>query len=159
MTLPPQKSRFATVPLTSEHELTSPGSAAEQAGTPSCGGHSFWSVAVTGPLNTTTAEAIVRGTAEELPWLTAVFPTDDGATNAAEELLLRTIWHLQLAGFQAGRQQNPSGAISKDKLTIMIDGSWHSYDVYSLGYAGRATTVQFMEVWPPNYVPSPGIPD
>ena len=29
------------------------------------------------------------------------------------------IWHLHLAGFQAGRQRNPSGAISIDKLTIV----------------------------------------
>ena len=33
------------------------------------------------------------------------------------------IWHLRLAGFQAGRQKNPSGAISDDKLTIICGRS------------------------------------
>ncbi|HEY3384091.1 MAG TPA: hypothetical protein VGK32_20195 [Vicinamibacterales bacterium] len=105
------------------------------------------------------AQAVVYGTAKEFPSLLVVFSTEDQAVSAAEELLLRTIWHLQLAGFQAGRQKNPSGAISKDKLTIMIGGAWHAYDIYSLGYAGKATTVQFIEVTPPNYLPSSGIRD
>jgi hypothetical protein len=74
-------------------------------------------------------------------------------------LLLRTIWHLQLAGFQASRQKNPSGAISNDKLTIFIDGAWKVYDIYSLGFAGRPTTVQMLEITGANPVPEAGIPD
>ena len=81
-------------------------------------------------------------------------------TPAAGEVLLRTIWHLQLAGFQAGRQRNPSGALSNDKLTIFIDGAWHAYDVFNdLGAPGVPMKVQFWEVAPANYVPDPGIPD
>ena len=78
---------------------------------------------------------------------------------AADQLLRRTIWHLQLAGFQAAGQRNPSGAISSDKLTIFINGGWHVYDIYSLGVAGRATTVQFFEVPLPNPYQRPLIPD
>jgi hypothetical protein len=111
-----------------------------------------------GPLSASRAEAVVFGTFDEFPGLHAVFNSDGEAEGAAEELLLRTIWHLQLAGFQAGRQRNPSGVISKDKLTINI-GGWHVYDVYSLGFAGRATTVQFLEVPLPSHVPDGGIPD
>jgi len=49
---------------------------------------------------------------------------------AAAELLRRAIWHLHLAGYQSGRQRNPSGAISNDKLTIAIDGAWRAYDIF-----------------------------
>jgi hypothetical protein len=112
-----------------------------------------------GPATTDRASQVVFGTAAEFPHLTRVFGSDSQAIGAAEELLRRTIWHLHLAGFQAGRQRNPSGAISNDKLTILIGGSWHVYDVYSLGYAGRATNVQFFEVPAPNHVPDGGIPD
>ena len=112
-----------------------------------------------GPPTTDRASQVVFGTASEFPQLTRVFGSDSQATNAAEELLRRTIWHLHLAGFDAGRQRNPSGAISNDKLTILIGGSWHVYDIFSLGYAGRATTVQFFEVPAPNHIPDGGIPD
>jgi hypothetical protein len=105
------------------------------------------------------ARRVVFGTADEFPHLTAVFNSDGEALAAAEELLRRTIWHLQLAGFEAGRQRNPSSAISKDKMTIFADGRWGVYDVYSLGYRGRATTVLFIEVPRPNHVPDEGIPD
>lgn len=112
-----------------------------------------------GPLTRDGGWAVIKNTFDEFPRLHAVFSSTTEAELAAEQLLLHTIWHLQLYGFQAGRQRNPSGAISKDKLTLFIDGAWHSYDVYSLGVAGRATTVQMLEVWPPNHVPDPGIPD
>jgi hypothetical protein len=109
--------------------------------------------------NVSCAERVVYATSDEYPWLTDTFSSDDQASAASTELLLRTIWHLQLAGFQAGRQRNPSGLISGDKLTILIGGSWHAYDTMSLGYAGRATTVQFLEIGSPNYVPDSGIAD
>src|SRR5206468_7964135 len=64
-----------------------------------------------GPLSEARARQVVFATAEEFPYLTAVFGSDDEAVAAADQLLLRTIWHLQLAGYQAGRQRNPSGAI------------------------------------------------
>ncbi|PYR37269.1 MAG: hypothetical protein DMF90_07400 [Acidobacteria bacterium] len=111
-----------------------------------------------GGLTVERAQQVVLGTACEFPQLTAVFPTDSQALAAADELLRRSIWHLHLAGYQAGRQRNPSGAISSDKLTIFI-GGWHAYDIFSLGYAGVATRVQFFEVTPANPVPDGGIPD
>ena len=104
------------------------------------------------------AQQVVFGTFDEFPALHAVFGSEAAAEDAAEQLLLRTIWHLHLAGFQAGRQQNPSGVISKDKLTINI-GGWHAYDIFSLGFAGRATTVQFFEIGSPVYIAHAGIPD
>ncbi len=71
--------------------------------------------------------AITRATADEYPHL-----RDDGMNGAAmEELLRRIIWHLQLNGIEAARQQNPSGRVSTDKLAARIDGQWQAYDVLS----------------------------
>lgn len=112
-----------------------------------------------GPLSADRARQVVFATANEFPRLLRVFGSENEAVGAAAELLRRTIWHLQLAGYQAGKQRNPSGAISADKVTIIIDGSWHVYDIYSLGIAGRATTVQFIEVTPAGHVPDSGLPD
>ena len=112
-----------------------------------------------GPLSTERAQQVVFATAAEFPGLMAVFGSDAQAEGAAEQLLLRTIWHLQQAGYQAARQRNPSGAISKDKLTIFLNGAWQAYDIFRLGFAGSATQVQFFQVDLPNPVPDPGIPD
>ena len=112
-----------------------------------------------GPLTVDRAQQVVFATAAEFPNLIAVFNTDSEAEGAAAQLLLRTIWHLQLAGYQAARQRNPSGAISGDKLNIYVNGAWHAYDIFSLGFAGRATTVQFFEVTPASPLADPGIPD
>jgi hypothetical protein len=99
-----------------------------------------------GPLNEERAKQIVFGTAKEFPQLTRVFGSEGEAVGAADQLLRRTLWHLQLGGFQANGQKNPSGAISSDKITIMINGTWRLFDIYSLGVAGRATTVQWLEI-------------
>jgi hypothetical protein len=112
-----------------------------------------------GPLSEARAKDVVFATAREFPHLTSVFGSEGEAVGAADQLLRRTIWHLQLAGYQASGQKNPSGAISSDKLTIFVNGAWHVYDVYSLGVAGRATTVQFFEVPLPNPYPRNLIPD
>jgi len=112
-----------------------------------------------GPLTAEQARLVVFATAAEFPHLTQVFGTDQEALDAASELLERTIWHLQLAGFAAGRQRNPSGTISEDKVTITIGGSWHVYDIFSLGFAGRATTVQFIELTGADHVDDPGRAD
>ena len=112
-----------------------------------------------GPLTVDRAQQVVFATAAEFPQLFRVFGSDSEAEGAAQQALLRTIWHLQLAGYQAARQRNPSGAISGDKLNIYVDGGWHAYDIYSLGFAGRATTVQFFEVTPASPLADPGIPD
>ena len=112
-----------------------------------------------GPLSVDRASEVVFATGNEFPGLTAVFPSDEQAVAAAEELLRRTIWHLQLAGYQAARQRNPSGAISNDKLCIFIDGRWHAFDIFRLGFAGSATRVQFLEITGENPVADGGIPD
>lgn len=130
----------------------SPGPGGGGGGNPA-GGH------LTGPLTEALASQIVQGTATEFPHLVAVFGTEGEAVSAADQLLLRTIWHLKLAGFNAARQKNPSGAISSDKISIHINGGWHCYDIYSLGVAGRATSVHWLEVPLPNPVASGGIAD
>jgi hypothetical protein len=112
-----------------------------------------------GPLSIERAQQVVLATSKEFPHLTAVFPSEQQAVAAADQLLARTVWHLQLAGFQAARQRNPSGLISSDKLSIFLGGAWHVYDIYSLGVAGRASKVQWIEVPLPNPVANPGIPD
>jgi len=112
-----------------------------------------------GPSTEDRARQVVFGTAAEFSYLTRVFGSEGEAVAAASELLDRTIWHLQLAGFQAGRQRNPSGLVSEDKVTIFVSGSWHVYDIFSLGFAGRATTVQFVEITGANPVPTSGRAD
>ena len=113
-----------------------------------------------GPLAGGRAEQVVRATAGEFPYLLASRPTDAESLANADELLRRMIWHMQLAGFDAGRQRNPSGALSSDKMTVFADGAWHAYDVfYSVGTANQPTTVIFLEVFPANPVADGGIPD
>ena len=104
------------------------------------------------------ASQIVYGCGVEFPGLVAASSGIDQTEARAEELLLRTIWHLQLAGFQSARQRNPSQAISKDKLNIVIDGAWHTYDIFSLGSNGVVIT-GLNEISGTNPVPESGIPD
>jgi hypothetical protein len=113
-----------------------------------------------GPLTTVRAQQTVFATSAEFAHLRAPRPTQAQAQSAAEELLRRTIWHLRLAGFPAGRQRNPSGAISNDKLTIAIDGGWRAYDIFmDYGRPGVTMRVIFLEVFPANSVADSGIPD
>jgi hypothetical protein len=113
-----------------------------------------------GPLSADRAEQVVRATADEFAHLRAPRGTESEAVSAAEELLLRTIWHLRLAGYNAGRQRNPSGAISNDKLTIHIDGAWRAFDVfYDYGRPNTQMQIIFLEVFPAHAIDYPGIPD
>lgn len=113
-----------------------------------------------GPLTAARAQQVVFATADEFPSLRAPRPTEAQAVAAAEELLRRTIWHLQLAGYPSGRQRNPSGAISNDKLTVAIDGAWRAYDIFmDYGVPGQETRVIFLEVFPANSVSDSGIAD
>ena len=113
-----------------------------------------------GPLSSDRAHQVVDATAREFPHLITAKSTESESVANAVELLRRMIWHLQLAGFQAGRQKNPSGAVSGDKMTIFADGAWHAYDVFfSYGTPGVATEVIFWEVYPPSTLADGGIPD
>jgi hypothetical protein len=113
-----------------------------------------------GPLSSERAWQVVQNTAAEFPNLTAPY-TDVGLKRAlTEELLLRTIWHLRLAGYNAGRQRNPSGAISIDKLTVHIDGTWRAYDIYTnFDVPGVPLGIIWWEVFPAGHVPDDGISD
>ncbi|HUR35342.1 MAG TPA: hypothetical protein VM032_16170 [Vicinamibacterales bacterium] len=113
-----------------------------------------------GPLSMTRAEQVINATADEFPGLRTARPSEAEAGAAATELLRRMIWHLRRAGFDAGRQKNPSGAISGDKLTVFADGAWHAVDVfYDYGTAGVPVKVIFWEVFPANPLPDEGIAD
>jgi hypothetical protein len=107
-----------------------------------------------------TMEEIIWGTADEYPELLEAEDNEHETELKAEELLLRIIWHLKLYGFDAARQKNPSGAISKDKFTIFIRGTWRTYDIFRLGSAHVDNEVVHPEdVGAPNPQPNDGIPD
>jgi len=113
-----------------------------------------------GPVSMMRAEQVVNATADEFPGLTVSRGSEGEAQAAATELLRRVIWHLRHAGFEAGRQKNPSGAISGDKLTVFADGSWRAVDIfYDYGTPGVPVKVIFWEVFPANPVADEGIPD
>ncbi len=114
-----------------------------------------------GPLSDLRASQVIFATGDEFPHLLA--PIGDVGQKAAnaDEMLLRCIWHLQHAGFQAGRQRNPSGAISTDKLTVVLDDQrWHAYDIMTnWDIGGVATRLIWFEVTPPSPLANGGIPD
>ena len=113
------------------------------------------------PSGLTAREAgkIVCGVGFEFPSLLAPVADDVARQDQAEEFVLRAIWHLQQAGFTAGRQQNPSGLLSKDKLAVIVDGITRVYDVLTLNDFSVAMDTQMVEVPAPNLVPDPGTPD
>jgi hypothetical protein len=103
---------------------------------------------------------IIYGTADEYPELLEAEDNEAETVGKAEELLLRIIWHLKQYGFDAARQRNPSGAISNDKFTIFIRGTWRTYDIFRLGSAHVDNEVVPPEdVGAPNPQPNDGIPD
>jgi hypothetical protein len=113
-----------------------------------------------GPLTAARAQQVVFATSNEFAHLKAPRSTEAQARAAGEELLRRTIWHLRVAGYQSGRQKNPSGAISNDKLTVAIDGAWRAYDIFmDYGAPGVAMRVIFKEVFPANSLADSGISD
>jgi hypothetical protein len=112
-----------------------------------------------GPLTVDLASQVPFAVVREYPYLNRTPGSDDEGTQLSEELVLRSIWHLKLLGFDAGRQRNPSGAISNDKLTILINGQWRAFDIASMGYAGHPMQVIFLEIGSPNPIGYPGLPD
>jgi hypothetical protein len=119
-------------------------------------------VAPGSPLTAITAGMIVCGTGREYSALKAV--TVDLATRQAnaEELIRRMIWHLQQAGFTAGRQNNSATGlrISNDKITVEISGTMRAYDV--LGAYDEFTsilTTRMGQVFPARYIADTGVAD
>ena len=112
-----------------------------------------------GPLNAVRAGQLVCGTGNEFSALKNPVATSAIRQANLEELLRRMIWHLQQGGFTAGRQQNPSGVISQDKLTVIVDGVLRAYDVFSGGPPSDPVTTHMDEVAPPVMVSDAGIPD
>lgn len=114
----------------------------------------------TGTLTAELAGKIICGCGNEFPALLA--PTADAATRDANitQLLSRMIWHLQLSGFVAGKQRNPSGVISNNKLTVQIDGGYYAYDVIvsANDYTVQAHT-GMSRVCPADYVADAGTAD
>jgi hypothetical protein len=115
-----------------------------------------------GPLSDARAEQVSLATSNEFSHLLA--PTNDVNQKIAnaEEMLLRVIWHLQLAGYNAARQRNPSGAVSNDKLAVFLtdDNRWHTYDIMTnFDIPGATTRMIWFHIEGANPVPSGGIPD
>jgi hypothetical protein len=106
-------------------------------------------------------DLIAEATFNEFQALAQPTATIEEKQNNTEELLRRTIWHLQLAGYQSGRQKNPSGAISRDKLSVQLEnGAWMAYDLYTdWDVPERITRRVFVPVGEGNYVPDSGVPD
>ena len=110
-------------------------------------------------LDAFTAGQIVCGTANEFPSLLAATANQPARDANVLELLGRMIWHLQQAGFTAGKQKNPSGTISTDKLTVQIAGELRAYDTMSLTSFTVPLTTHMIQVFPANYVADGGIHD
>jgi len=113
-----------------------------------------------GGLSAVHAGQIVGGTMNEFVALRN--PTPDEATRLtnADELVRRIIWHLQQAGFTAGRQKNPSGLISKDKITVEVDGVLRAYDIFiDLSGFTKQLKGHMGEVGPAKMATDSGIPD
>jgi hypothetical protein len=134
---------------------TDDGQGAQGCATSGADGH----VAPGTPLTAITVGQIVCGTAREYDSLRAA--AGDAATRLANqiELLLRVIWHLNLAGFTAGRQRNPSGLISNDKLTVQVGGVYRSWDIFQGVSFGIYLPVHMIEVFPAEYIAEAGTPD
>lgn len=112
-----------------------------------------------GLLNAIRAGQIVCGTGNEFIALRNPVATDAERQANNIELVLRMIWHLREAGFTAGRQQNPSGALAQQKLCVVVDGVTRAYEVLNGVDKSVQTPTQMEEVAPPNLVDDAGIPD
>jgi len=113
-----------------------------------------------GLLTAVRAGQIICGTGNEFSALKNATATEEERTANLNELLQRMIWHLKQAGFQAGRQRNPSGAISPDKLCVIVEGVTRAYDIFfdASNFLAPMTT-QMHETAPPVLVDDAGIPD
>lgn len=112
-----------------------------------------------GLLTAVRAGQIICGTGNE--WSALKNPVATLAERSANnvELLRRMIWHLQQAGFTAGRQQNPSGAISEQKLCVIVDGVLRAYEVLDGVPIDQPIPTLMEETAPPVLVSDAGISD
>jgi hypothetical protein len=112
-----------------------------------------------GLLDAVRAGQIICGTGNE--WSALKNVTADQATRDTNtvELLRRMIWHLQQAGFTSGRQKNPSGAISKDKLCVVVSTVLRVYDIFPGVDYTQPLTTQMLETAPAVLIDDAGIPD
>jgi hypothetical protein len=111
------------------------------------------------PLNGVTVGQVICGTGDEFPSLLAAVASLAAREANNEELIGRMIWHLQRAGFAAGKQRNPSQAISKDKITVRVNGVWYAFDVITgVDYTIPSST-QTLMVFPADTVADGGIAD
>lgn len=111
------------------------------------------------PLTAITAGQVVCGVGNEYSSLLAATGSQAARDANVLELLLRVIWHLQQAGFTAGRQRNPSGILSTDKVTIRIGAELRAYDIMALNPFTIPLSMHMIQVGSPNYVADPGTPD
>jgi uncharacterized membrane protein YgcG len=113
-----------------------------------------------GELTEDRARKIACGTGDE--WSVLRAPTAnlaDRETNA-EQLTLRIIWHLAQGGYTVGRQRNPSTAISKDKIALVVGTETLAIDLYASFDAYTSTLrTQWVHVTPADLVADAGIPD
>jgi hypothetical protein len=130
---------------------------------------------VAGDFSAYNAGKIVGGVANEFPdLLLATAPSENGDTAAiearranGEELVRRCIWHLQEAGFTAGRQLNPSGILSNTRLCVVVDSGvadpptyTREYDLFlAHGVYWEDMTMQMSEGPGAHLVDDAGIPD
>jgi hypothetical protein len=113
-----------------------------------------------GELTYTRFVQIVCGTGTEWAQYRAPVATVAIRQANAENLIERMIWHLQQGGFNAGRQRNPSTAISRDKLACVILTETRAFDMFR-DYDNNTITMQVgpNEVFPADLVASSGISD
>jgi len=105
------------------------------------------------------AGLIIGGVALEYPLLVAA--TVNQATRDARqaELLSRIVWHLLADGYTAGKQRNPSGIVSGDKIAVVEDGVLRAFDIFTSPSYASVITVQALQVSPANLVADAGTAD
>ncbi len=113
-----------------------------------------------GALTETRARKISCGTGDEFNVLRAATATLAERENNAEILVRRIIWHLAQGGYTAGRQRNPSTAISKDKIALVIGAETRAFDIF-IAYDDNTQplTQTWNEVFPADLVADAGIAD
>lgn len=116
------------------------------------------------PLSFFTAGQIVGGTGNEFPHLLDPVATVEIRRANILTMRLRIIWHLQLAGFTAGQNRNPSGAVGINAVTFQVDGVWRAFQVIFSPTYDRFDVPGNLVIAPlsaneTNYIPDGGLGD